>query len=194
MAFINMRFPEDISVEASGGPGFVTDVVITDSGTEVRNQNWATERWEGDCSHAARLPSVWRPLQAFFRIAAGRANTWRYKDWQDFRVSSSDGVFINIDATHAYLAKRYTFSPSTFDRKITKPVSGTVAFTGGSGLSLDYSTGILTYASLPTNWSGEFDLHCRFDTDAMRAETINRQANGDPIVGWQSIPIVEVKE
>ncbi|MGA4923229.1 hypothetical protein, partial [Bacillus subtilis] len=60
-----------------------------------------------------------------------------------------------------------------------------------NAVNLDYTTGI---ADSGTTWYGEFDIHCRFDTDAMRAETINKQDDGTYIVGWQSIPIVEVRE
>ncbi len=194
MAFKDIRFPEAISFGASGGPSFQTDVVIRASGAEARNQNWAYERLTYEVSHAARREVDWRQLQAFFRVVAGRAYSFRFKDWTDYEVASAEGKFITIDATHAYLAKRYTFGAETRDRKITKPVSGTVSFTGGTGLSLDYATGILTHGTIPSAWAGEFDVHVRFDTDAMRAETIDKQGDGELIVGWDSIPLIEVRD
>lgn len=192
MAFKDIRFPTEISYGASGGPSFQTDVVIKASGAEGRNQTWAYERLVYEVSHAARREADWRQLQAFFRIVAGRAYSFRFKDWTDFSVASAEGKFITIDATHAYLAKRYTYGAETRDRKITKPVTGSVTFTGGTGLSLDYTTGILTYATLPSAWAGQFDVHARFDTDEMRAETKTRSGT-ELIVGWESIPIVEVR-
>jgi hypothetical protein len=46
---------------------------------------------------------------------------------------------------------------------------------------------------MPASWSGEFDNHCRFGTDKMRAETVDKSA-GQLVVGWASIPVVEVRE
>lgn len=191
--FLDIRFPDGISYNASGGPSFQTDVVIVASGAEARNQNWAYERLTYEVAHAARREADWRQLQAFFRVAAGRANTFRFKDWTDYAVASAEGKFIAIDGTHSYLAKRYTFGAQTRDRRITKPVTGTVSFTGGSGLSLDYATGILTHTVQPSAWSGQFDVHCRFDTDVMRAESKSKSGT-ELIVGWESIPVIEVRD
>lgn len=193
MSFLDIRFPPNISYNCSGGPMFSTDIVIMANGAEARNQNWAYERLTYDVAHAARKPVDWQALQAFFRIVRGRACSFRFKDWTDFTVTGTQGVFIAIDATHAYLAKRYTFSGQTFDRKLTKIVAGTYTPTGGSGLTLDYATGILTYATLPSTFVAEFDVHCRFDTDEMRAET-KSMSGTELIVGWQAIPVVEVRE
>jgi uncharacterized protein (TIGR02217 family) len=194
VAFKDIQFPPAISFNATGGPMFLTDVVIKASGAEARNQNWSYERLTYEVSHAARREVDWRKLQAFFRIVAGRAHSFRFKDWTDYQASASEGKFITIDATHAYLAKRYTYGAETRDRKITKPVSGQVTFTGGSGLSLDYATGILTHGTIPSAWEGEFDVHVRFDTDEMRHVTIDKQPSGELIVGWDSIPLIEVRD
>ena len=193
MAFKDIQFPPMISYNAIGGPSFATDVVIKASGAEARNQNWSYERLTYEVSHAARREADWRQLQAFFRIVAGRAYSFRFKDWTDYIVASAEGKFITIDATHAYLAKRYTYGVETRDRRITKPVSGTVSFTGGSGLSLDYATGILTHGTLPSAWAGQFDVHVRFDTDEMRAQTKSKSGT-ELVVGWESIPIIEVRD
>lgn len=194
MAFIDIRFPPKISFGATGGPGFVTDVVITNSGVESRDQTRSIELGAWDVAHAARLPEAYRPLQAFFRLAAGRANTFRFKDWSDFEASSSEGKFTMLTSTTFQMYKRYTFGSSTFDRKIVLPVS-TVNVTGGSGVSVSYTTGVVTVSSgTPTAWAGQFDILARFDTDAMRVETIDRNgAGGELIVGWSSIPVREVR-
>lgn len=43
-------------------------------------------------------------------------------------------------------------------------------------------------------WEGEFDVPCRFDIDQMRGEVMDKHKNGDLIVSWSSIPIVEVRD
>jgi len=141
---------------------------------------------------------LYRQLQAFFRVANGRANTFRFKDWSDFEATATEGRFIDADDDSPPLVfqmvKRYMFGSYTFDRKIMLPVSGTVTVTGGTGASVNYSTGIVTVSSgTPTGWAGEFDVLARFDTDRMHAETIDRSGD-DLIIGWSSIPILEVRE
>lgn len=189
--FLDIRFPEKISFGAEGGAEFLTDIVITASGFEARNQNWERQRMRYDVAHAARMESQWRKLQAFFLVCAGRAHSFRFKDWTDYECASGAGVFQDADSGSPLgkqMYKQYTFGGQTYLRKITKPVSGKIT-TDASGL--DYSTGI---AASGTYWYGEFDVHARFDTDAMRSETINRSTDGELIVGWRSIPIVEVNE
>ena len=190
--FLDIRFPEKISLNAQGGPEFLTDIVIVASGFETRNQNWSKQRMRYDVAHAARREAEWRKLQAFFLVVAGRACSFRFKDWTDFECASGDGVFIADDTagspTVLQMHKRYTFAGQTYYRKITKPVSGRIT-TDASGLS--YSTGI---AASGTYWYGEFDVHTRFDTDSMQSETINKSPDGELLIGWRSIPIVEVRE
>jgi len=193
MAFLAERFPDKISFGAVGGPGFLTDVVITNSGDEARDQVWQDERGEWDVSHAARLPVAYRPLQAFFRAAKGRANTFRFKDWSDFAVTAAEGKFVMLTSTTFQMVRRYTFGSQTVDRTIYLPVNATIAIVGGSSPSLATTGGVVTVSSgTPTGWSGEFDVHARFDTDKMKAVTIDR-SGADLIIGWSSIPIVEVK-
>lgn len=190
------RFPEAVSLGFSGGPGFSTDVVGVNSGREYRNQNWSMARRKYEASHAARLPKHYRPLQAMFHIAAGRANGFRLKDWLDYRDDDAGGtgvlaVIDSNDMTYQ-LYKRYTFGSNTHNRIIQKPVSGTIVITGGTVDSIDYTTGIVTMTGgIPTSWTGEFDVPCRFDTDEMKADAIDKQGE-DLIVGWSDIPIIEI--
>lgn len=192
--FLDVRFPPLISFGAEGGAEFLTDIVVTASGFETRNQNWSQQRMRYDVAHAARREAAWRKLQAFFLVCNGRANSFRFKDWTDYVCAAGDGIFQDADSgspTGQQMYKVYTFGGQTYYRKITKPVSGTISITGGG--TLDYSSGIVD-GGTPTAWSGEFDVHARFDTDAMRSETITRTPDGELIVGWRSIPIIEVRE
>lgn len=195
--FLDIRFPDRISFGAIGGAGFNTNIAVMASGAESRNQEWEFERMQWEVAQAAKLPKDYQPLQAFFRLAAGRANTFCFKDWTDYICAAGDGFFIASDGSPSgyQMVKRYTFGGLTVDRRITKPRNNnTINITGvGSPSGLDYATGIV-YGGTPTAWSGEFDVHCRFDTDVMRAEAINRDPGVGLIVTWGSIPIVEVKE
>ncbi len=189
MADLDIRFPPAISFGAVGGPRFKTSVAVMASGAESRIQVWSDERGEWNVSHAARAPDDWEPLLAFFRVVAGMANTFRFKDWTDYVCLSGDGYFVVDDAhgspTLKQMVKRYTFGGYTYDRKITKPIQGKITT---DAVDLDYATGL---AVSGTTWSGEFDCWCRLNSDPMKAQTINRSSDG-LIVGWNDIEIIEV--
>lgn len=188
MAYINERLPELISFGVKGGFGFQTDVVIYGSGSEARNRNWSKARGRWDLAHKARLPIVWEPLQAFFHVAGGRANSFRFKDWFDYSVTSTTGKFITIDGSHKQLAKCFTFGSQTYYHPIYKPVSGTVTIASGT---IDYTTGIVT-GGAATSWTGQFDKIVRFDTDEMTGEILDK-SGGSFVVGWDAIPVIETR-
>lgn len=196
MSFKDIRLDPLISRGAIGGPGFLTNIVITNSGNEFREQVWSLQRGSWDIAYAARKEAVFQPLKSFFLVVGGRANSFRFKDWLDFKVTSLQGVFTEITPTTFQFWKRYTFGSYTYDRKITKLVATPTIDTGTSGgsvASVSLTTGVVTMASgEPTAWAGEFDCHVRFDTDVMKAETIDGPP-GARIVGWSSIPIIELK-
>jgi uncharacterized protein (TIGR02217 family) len=189
MPFIETRFPDDISYGATGGPGFSTDIVVVNSGFEQRNQAWQDALCVYDVSHGIKKQAQLNALIAFFRVMGGRANGFRFKDWSDHTVASGEGVFEAISATQFRMIKRYTTAGNNHDRRITKPVNGTVVVTGGTGASINYTTGIVTVTSgTPVSWVGEFDVPCRFDIDQMRTslESYN-------LYTWGNIPVVELR-
>lgn len=189
MAFIETRFPDDISYGATGGAGFNTDVIVVNSGFEQRNATWQDSKCMFDVSHGVRTQAQLNILIAFFRVMKGRANGFRFKDWTDFEVATGEGVLTSIDATHFQLWKRYTTAATNHDREITKPVNGTLIITGGTVASVDYATGIVTMTTgTPTSWTGEFDIPCRFDTDQMKTSMIHLNT-----FSWGSIPVVEIR-
>lgn len=189
MAFIETRFPDDISYGATGGPGFQTDVVVVNSGHEQRNAAWQDARGAWDVAHGVRTKAQLATLIAFFRVMKGRANGFRFKDHQDFAAASGEGIFRALSATTFQMVKRYTLGGSVHDRDIAKPVSGTVLVTGGSGVSVNYTTGVVTVTSgTPTAWTGEFDVPARFDTDQMRTSIIAYNLHS-----WGQIPVVEIR-
>jgi uncharacterized protein (TIGR02217 family) len=191
---LSQRFPDAISFQATGGPEFLTEVVAVEGGSEFRNgvREFAMRRYE--VSHAARLEKRAKQLIAFFNVARGRLNSFRFKDWSDFKAESGEGGWAAIDGGYQ-MAKVYASGSDTFTRLITKPVSGTVTVTGNTGGTIDYATGILTGGTgTPTAWLGEFDVPCRFDIDRMELVIIDRNKQDGLIYQWSDIPIVEVPE
>lgn len=187
MAFLDIRFPEDIAYRALGGPQFQTSVARVRSGRETRNQIWQYPLHVYDVSHGAKVLNDLDDVMDFFYVAAGRFGSWRYKDWRDYK--STDGM---IDTTIGddqdigvgdaievdfQLIKTYTRGAYTFTRKITRPVSGTVkVYLDGveqvSGFTVDSDTGIVTFSVAPSatvrvSAGYEFDVPCRFSEDYM---------------------------
>lgn len=181
--FHDVQFNTDISKGAVGGPRFSTIVVVTASGAEQRVAQWTRPRLSWDVSHALCDPTKAATLLAFFIARQGKLHTFRFKDWLDYTAPASSPLVLVSGSTYQ-LYKAYTSGPTTYNRKITKPVSGTVSFSGGG--TLDYTTGLITGSSGGT-WSGQFDVEARFDVDEMQMvlEDVG-------IRSWQKIPIVEV--
>src|SRR5580765_7534596 len=184
-------FPDCIAPDVTAGPMFFTDVVVLQSGRESRNANWAQARWKGEVRIPAREISKGQSLLHFFRaVGGGMANPFRVKDWSDYTATGSEGVFAIISTGHFQAYKRYTSGSATHNRKITR-LRGTPTVTGGSGLSWDLDTGILTCTGTPTKWVGEFDVPVRFDIDHMQFSIVASNRDG-PIVEWDSVPLIEV--
>ena len=192
MAYIDELLPTGVSLNWVGGFGFNTQVVVTAHGVEQRNQGWEYNRSRYTVSYNARKQDAWLEFEAFFGIMAGRANTWRLRDPRDNVCAAAQGKFLVIDSTHAQMVKRYTFGSHTFDTIVTKPASS-VVLTGGTGATYSTTTGIVTHGGIPSAWSGTFYKHCRFDTDVIELDGIDKSPDGTLIAGWKDVPIVEVR-
>lgn len=194
MAFIESPiFPSCVSLGATGGPGWVTEIVRTQGGQEYRNQvrSIGLGRWE--VAHLVKRPADWQELLAFWYMAKGAYNAFRFRDYLDYTVSAGEGILAPLTATTFQMMKRYTIGPLTHDRRINKPRSGTVTITGGTSVSVDYTNGIVTVASgTPTSWVGQFDVPVRFGIDDLEQEAITRNGKGELLVAWRSIPLVEI--
>lgn len=195
MSFYETLFPVDISWGAQCGPSFKTVVVILDSGYEARNASWSAARLKYDVTHRVKTQAELNTLLAFFRAMRGRAHGFRFKDWSDYTATNEPLPF-GVSAT-IQLQKTYTTGAGSEVRTITKPVAGTVtARKNGSSTPVTFSTttGILTLsAGAPLigdviDWSGEFDVPCRFDMDEMQS-TIDAPGT----YSWNRITIMEIR-
>lgn len=198
MAFHDVQFPSDISYGSSGGPNYSTDVVINHGGHEQRNINWQAARGRYNVAHGVKTQAQLDALIAFFRARKGRAHSFRFKDWTDYRAT---GVVIgtgNGSATAFQLIKPYSSGGITENRTITLPVTGTIAiYVNGilktSGVSTSSTTGGVTFTTAPANGAiitadYEFDVPARFDTDQLSATLDHYGAHS-----WKDIPILEVR-
>jgi uncharacterized protein (TIGR02217 family) len=201
--FHNVRFPEAISYGSKGGPKFMTSIVTLASGKERRNIDWVQTRAEYDVAHGIKDANQMEELRAFFYNRYGRAHSFRFKDWGDFDLINEPlGVGDGVNKAFQ-VRKTYVDGPFSYVRKITKPVAGsfqgmivgTVPKFEGTHYTVDYTTGIVTFTAAPAVGltvaltTGEFDVHCRFDTDQFDPEHEFWQTES-----WSTIMIVEVKD
>jgi uncharacterized protein (TIGR02217 family) len=197
MAFVEVQFPTDISYGSAGGPEYATDVVASASGYEQRNINWSEARARYNVAHGVKTKAQLDTLIAFFRARKGRAIGFRFKDWTDYQATETLGTGDGV-RTQFQLIKTYSSGAVSETRTIRKPVVGTVqvfknAVLQASGVSVDTTTGLVTFASAPTagqviSASFQFDVPVRFDTDKLSSSL---DAYG--IHSWLDIPLVEVR-
>lgn len=200
MTFHNVRLPTSVEQGAVGGPAFKTTILPLVSGHEKRNRDWSKSRGRWDISYGIRTLADVSLISAFFRARAGRAYSFRFKDWADYTATAQQFGTGDGSTTAFQLTKTYGDAGGSYVRDITKPVSGTLSITvnaspltEGVGYTVNYSTGVVTFTSPPTSthaivWSGEFDTHVRFDTDALAVTIATAEAGSIP-----SIPIIEVR-
>ena len=87
MAFHVVRFPDNISRGARGGPERRTQVVELASGDEERNASWLNSRRRYDVAYGIRRADDLAAVVAFFEARNGRLYGFRYKDWADYKSS-----------------------------------------------------------------------------------------------------------
>lgn len=148
--------PVDVRIGMIGGPAFLTEIVEKNSGHEQRNIGMATPLRSYRVEYVRGLDTL-KTLHAFFLAVRGAAYSFRVRDWLDYIVASTEGLLgagIGTGYPTYQLYKRYTFGSETFDRAITKIVSGSatlyrnaIALDAGSPTvySLDVDTGIATF-------------------------------------------------
>ena len=207
MAFHDIRFPDDISRGARGGPERRTQIVALASGDEERNASWAHSRRRYDAAYGVRKADDLAAVIAFFEARNGRLHGFRWKDWADYKSCLPSGMPAHNDqplgigdgvTTVFQLVKSYVSGAQVWTRAITKPVAGTVLIAQNgmplaSGWSVDTSTGLVTFAAAPApgdilRAGFEFDVPVRFDTDELPV-TLDIERLGS----ISSIPLVEVR-
>lgn len=207
MAFHDIRFPDDISRGARGGPERRTQIVELANGDEERNSPWADSRRRYDAAYGVRRVDDLAQVIAFFEARRGRLHGFRWKDWADHKScaptaqpAATDQFLGQGDGTRAafQLVKLYVSGAQSWSRAITKPVGGSVRIALGgvavpSGWTVDAGTGVVTFAAAPgagvsVTAGFEFDVPVRFDTDELPV-TLDIERLGS----ITSIPLVEVR-
>ncbi|MBL8186594.1 MAG: TIGR02217 family protein [Acidobacteria bacterium] len=196
----------------SGGPEKSTTVIASPfSGVSQRNVNRLDPLHRYTITTALLTQAQMSALREFFHCRDGMARGFRMKDCMEF-WASSDGSFAspiatpnnfgtgNGSTTVFGLYKTYSSGGVTRTRRIVKPVSGSVSIykngvlqTLTTDYTIDYTTGIVTFTSAPTNghaltWTGMFHIPVRFATDYFNVAT------NDAItaISYDNLPLLEI--
>ena len=207
MAFHEIRFPDNISRGARGGPERRTQIVELASGDEERNASWADSRRRYDVAYGIRRADDLAAVVAFFEARNGRLHGFRYKDWADYKSALPSQAMTATDQQIGtgtgslqtfQLSKRYTSGAQTWVRTITKPVAGTIRVALGmveqmTGWTVDTTTGVVTFTTAPAGGvivraGFEFDVPVRFDSD-----TLDVTLDFERLGSITSIPLLEIR-
>lgn len=180
-------------------PEFDTLVKSLRNGHERRRPRWNM------CKHKYTLPfSALRDikyldkLKAAFLSARGRTESFRVKDYSDFRadndvLGAGDGVTLSFP-----LIRQYTFGDASYVRRITWPVNPVYTVNGTPvSATFDPASGNVVFDVAPADgtvirWSGEFRVTVRFESDAMPMAIHAKNAGNYLLQG--SVTLVEVWE
>jgi uncharacterized protein (TIGR02217 family) len=182
MAFHEVRFPDNISYGVNGGPNWLTLVSNMLNGKDQRIQKWEDARHTYDLGHDARTLVQTADLKKFFMGVRGQLDGFRFKDWNDFQVASTEGIMeegIGTGEPAYNLYKNYAYSGLTaYSRRIYKLVSGTiVGYRNGSpvtvgaaagNIAIDVNNGQITFVADSTK---------SIDANITKAITAITQAN-----------------
>lgn len=197
----NVRLPTTVEEGAVGGPRCSVIVHEAASGLEHRVDEWDVLRHEWDISYGIRSESDLATVKAFYLARGGKFRAFRFKDWNDYTLTTQL-IGTGDGAEDAFqIVKTYTDGVQTYTRTIQLPVSGTLSVTVNAvakvettDYTVNYSTGVITFGGgdIPGSGhavrvTGEFDVPVRFDDDLLKITAIAPSQGRVP-----SISIIEV--
>ncbi|MBX9759152.1 MAG: DUF2460 domain-containing protein [Beijerinckiaceae bacterium] len=209
MSFHEALFPTDVSLGARGGPERRTEIVLTGSGREERNQRWSRSHRKWNAGYGVRRLAQIETVLAFFEERRGRLYGFRWRDPIDHRSCAAGLAPTPMDQllgqgdgarTQFQLVKRYGAAFEPYVRDICKPVAGTlrIAVNGAeqaaANVALDAATGRVTFAPAHAPPAGAsvtagfmFDTPARFDADYLEIDVSSFEAGAIP-----QIPLIEI--
>lgn len=208
MAFHEVRLPARLAFGSTGGVERRTEIVTLGSGFERRSTPWAQGRRRYLIGANLKSLDDMATLTAFFEARNGRLYGFRFRDFADFRSCAPSAAITPLDQrlgvgdgvrTTYELIKRYGDGETAVDRRIHKPVGGTVRIAVGAdelnpeAFEIDLTTGAVTLASPPAAGAVvtagfEFDVPVRFDADRIDV-TLESFAAGR----MAAAPLIEVR-
>lgn len=183
--FIDARLMECVSPGFSGGPEWSTQITPLASGNENRNANWSMPHYKFLADYVLLDPRDQNAVLEAFNAAGGRADSFRFKDWNDFKIVGASLGTGDGGSAPRQAVNQYTFGARTRTRTIRLPIASTLQVTAnGSPLSVtvDDETGLITPAATWPNGQAiviaycEFDCKVRFGADYYPFTQLHRKA------------------
>ena len=185
MSFHEVRLPARLAFGSTGGVERRTEIVTLGSGFERRSTPWAQGRRRYLIGANLRSLDDMSTLTGFFEARRGRLNGFRFRDFADCKSCAPAAAVGPLDQalgegdgarTVFQIVKRYGDGDNALERRIAKPVEGTVRVAingielGASSFAVDAATGAVTLEAAPDAGAAvtagfEFDTPVRFDTD-----------------------------
>jgi uncharacterized protein (TIGR02217 family) len=208
MAFHEVRLPARLAFGSTGGVERRTEIVTLGSGFERRSTPWALGRRRYLIGANLRSLDDMAALTGFFEARRGRLYGFRFRDFADCKscapgaaVGPLDQALGAGDGTRTVfpLVKRYGDGESALERRIAKPVDGTVRVAAGTvelepdAFAVDVSTGLVTLDTAPGVGAAvtagfEFDTPVRFDADRIEVTLESFDAGR-----MAAVPLIEVR-
>jgi uncharacterized protein (TIGR02217 family) len=200
------RLPEGIERGSRFGPTWKNVIQEAISGNEQRFAQWTHCRGVGNVSYGLQNSSDpvgdFNAIVAMWRAHGGSLLPFRFRDWSDY--TANDEPFGSGDGTTTAFQICKVYDPSykllglpgtlTYVRNITLLDGTPVIKVNGvvtTALTIS-SSGMVTFTTAPPaghslNWTGNFDVPVRFDTDQL--EVVTNEAD---LTSIRSLPIREV--
>lgn len=217
MAFFEAEFPRAIGFQRTGGQGFNTSRIATQSGQETSNRNWQYPRAEYQLSLITPASVVGDTLgfieavRNFFLQVGGMADGFRFFDHLDCFADNEPMSLVSGSIWQ--FQKTYTLGGRTFVRPIYKPITSNVidyrglvltnppynvpapTFSVGNVLSsIDLTKGQATFSAVSGTPHATFyyDIPVRFTSDRFDPE-VEPSSSGNRIIKWNSLGLIEVR-
>lgn len=176
------KFPEEMSLRASGGPAFQTSVATSANGNETRNINWFEPRHFFDVAPSIDSYEDLEKLIKFFNFHKGKALPFRFKNWTDFRVEGEVVEVSDVETRIFNLKNKFIVPASLKLFANEKALAFEIEEDSGIGKIIDH---IEDNTEIFANY--EFDLLCRFNIDTLKISLDLNQVRAF------EIPVIEVR-
>jgi uncharacterized protein (TIGR02217 family) len=176
--FYDINFPDSISFNSINSISFDTNIVRSKNGSEQRSGNRDFPLLHFKTFNTLKNKQEIGQILTLFRIVGGRLNSFRFRDWLDYKAENQiigvgDGESINF-----LMKKVYQINGYSVVRNIVKPTQNTVnVFINQANCnsliqSVDYAHGLISFYEPPMEgevitFGCEFDVPVRFKNDAL---------------------------
>ena len=120
MNYLDIDFPEELSVCFSGGAEFATTISKLSNKQEICNQNWQNPRYKYKLEYKTCNEKVYEKLQTFFLICKGCGTAFNFLDVNDFKIDNQQIGIGDGNNCEFQIYKNYAYGSYSFKRQIFK--------------------------------------------------------------------------